>query len=84
MTCGKDMDLCKIFYREWGPKESVSSGGLLPRGRSAHACPVMLGMKTAAIFFPNAKLQSFEEQLLHFLSRDEITLIQILVHNVRF
>lgn len=66
VTCGKDMELCKISYVGWCPRESVCLGGLLTPGRAAHRCQVMLGMKTAAIFFFKGKIMKLQRAITAF------------------
>lgn len=78
------MELCKVSYREQGPRESVCSGGLLTLGRSAHVCPMMLGMKSATMFFQRQNCKTSKSNYCIFCLCDEMTFIQILVQNVIF
>jgi len=82
VTCGKELELCKVSCREWGPRELVCSGGLLTLGIPVHVWSMMLGWKGQKYFFSKTKLQNFYYCI--FCVCDEMALIQVFIENVIF
>lgn len=66
VTCGKNMELCKVSCREERPRESDCSSGSLTLGRSACVHLVMLGVRTAAMFLQRKKITKLGRKITVF------------------